>query len=249
MDDNFDSQYAESFSLNGYTHLLQNLTQKGYSFITYDEVLPQSQNIVLRHDIDNSLEYALEIAKIEARLSIKGHYFILLSTNFYNLFSSKNKEIIQRILKLGHYIGLHFDASIYSTSDNELTILDINHYADNECIILEKLINAPINHISFHRPVKELLNHKGKIAGRYSTYNELYFSKIGYCSDSGGEWKFGNPLDHNAIKNLTALQLLTHPIWWIEEGNSPNDKLKNFLRKLGRDNIEELKSNSKVFNP
>lgn len=244
--------YSEAFSLKEYKALLIKIIEKNYDFTTYEKVSPSSRHVILRHDIDNSLEYALEVAKIEAELNIKSYFFVLLNTNFYNAFSFKNKQLLEQIISYGHYIGLHFDASPYCSPQDNVTkdiLSELNKQAENECTLLENFLKVAINHISFHRPIQGLLNHEGKIAGRYSTYNELYFSKIGYCSDSGGEWKFGNPLDHTAIKNQTALQLLTHPIWWAQPGNSPNDKLKNFLARLHESNIIELKSNSKVFNP
>lgn len=244
------TKYSEQFSLTNYKALLKELQHIGYKFTTYEEVQKEQPHIVLRHDIDNSLEYAVEIAKIEAQLNIKSYYFVLLRTSFYNLFSERNELLLREILNHGHVLGLHFDASIYFSSDSKLDTNNSAILADkanNECEILENFFHIKINHISFHRPVKNLLNHKGNLADRISTYNEKYFSGIGYCSDSGGDWKYGTPLDNENIKSKKAIQLLIHPIWWVERGESPKEKLDNFLMTHNRYQQDELKKNNKSY--
>lgn len=242
--------YSEQFSLKNYASLLKELPHIGYKFTTYEEVKKEQPHIVLRHDIDNSLEYAVEIAKIEAQLNIRSYYFVLLRTSFYNLFSGRNELLVREIVNHGHVLGLHFDVSFYFPSDLELDNIQPDILADKvnkECEVLENFFQTKINHISFHRPIKNLLNHKGNIAKRISTYNEKYFSEIGYCSDSGGNWKYGTPLDHECIKSKKAIQLLTHPIWWVESGDSPKEKLDNFLTTQNLFQREELRKNNKSY--
>ena len=170
-----------------------------------------------------SLEAALSIAITEGELGVKAHYFVLLRTEMYNLFSEKSLEILNKIIDLGHNIGLHFDASLYADSE-------INDAACWEADCLQNAIKQEINMISFHRPAQKWLGHSGKIAGRSHTYQPQWFNEMAYCSDSRGRWDFGHPLDLKATEEKRSLQLLTHPIWWCSASQyTVEAKLKNFL--------------------
>ena len=61
----------------------------------------------------------------------------------------------------------------------------------------------------------------------HHTYEPKFVKDIGYCSDSRGGWHHGHPLSHSSVKEGKALQLLTHPIWWITKGKSAEKKLNN----------------------
>lgn len=56
--------------------------------------------IILRHDIDVSLEYASRIAELEAKHDLRSTYFILFHGSYYNALSDRNVAIIQRISDL-----------------------------------------------------------------------------------------------------------------------------------------------------
>jgi hypothetical protein len=58
-----------------------------------------------------------------------------------------------------------------------------------------------------------------------------YFSQMRYFSDSGGSFRFGLPLDDSAVRGCSPLQLLTHPIWWFQEGADTEEKLIRFRAK------------------
>lgn len=217
---------ALSFSLDGYRTLLTGLIGRGYQVRRFAEVQPDKPHLVLRHDLDMSIEAAVEIAEIEAELGTTAHHFPLLRTEFYNVFSRAGTAGLRRIAALGHHIGLHFDASLY---EDNAEVLD--RMAERECRVLEDLIGAPIEVISFHRPSTALMGLDRLIAGRLHTYLPRFFSDIGYCSDSQGSWRFGEPFDNAAVTAGTALQLLTHPLWWTSDAAAGViDKLEAFLR-------------------
>ena len=217
---------ALSFSLDGYRTLVTGLMGRGYQVCRFAEVRPDRPHLVLRHDLDMSIEAAVEVAEIEAELGVKAHHFPLLRTEFYNVFSRAGTAGLRRIAELGHHIGLHFDASLY---EDNVAVLD--RMAERECRVLEDVIGAPIDVISFHRPSAALMGLDRLIAGRLHTYLPRFFSDIGYCSDSQGSWRFGEPFDHAAVAAGTALQLLTHPLWWTSDAAAGViDKLEGFLR-------------------
>jgi hypothetical protein len=218
------------FSLDEYGLLLQNFLELGYKYAKYDDIDSGKRHIVLRHDVDMSVNDAHKVALIEHSLNIKAYYFILVRSELYNIFDPLVSRKILDILNMGHMIELHFDTSLYSSTD------DLDFYAEHECKILEKLTNSKVSIISFHRPEKKILNNSDLIAGRMHTYQPKFFSDIGYCSDSKGDWLYGHPLQHDAIVGKTALQLLTHPIWWARSGS-----VQQKLDELSIDNFNKFK--------
>lgn len=97
--------------------------------------------------------------------------------------------------------------------------------------------------LSFHRPARAWIDNPAELAGMAHTYQPRFFSDIGYCSDSRGGWHHGPPLDHDAVKAGRALQLLTHPIWWVAEGRSPRERLSDFLARRHADMTRDLEAN------
>lgn len=231
------------FTQAGYEALLRELLDRGYEARGYEEADPASKHLVLRHDLDMSLQAAEPIAEIEAALGATAHYFVLLRTEMYNPFSAAARASLERILAAGHEIGLHLDASLY---DNDPAALE--EAAETECAALEAAAGAPVRVISFHRPAKALLGHDRPLAGRRHAYEPRFFDAMGYCSDSRGVWHHGHPLDHPAVAAGRALQLLTHPIWWpAQAADGPVAKLDQFA--AARDQVlrRELAANCEPY--
>lgn len=97
------------FTLNGYQELLKLAISENYNIVFYEDLGVFNKEMIIRHDIDFSLEKALEIAQLEYNMGVKSTYFVLISSPFYNLYSDANSVIIKSILGYGHKIGLHFD--------------------------------------------------------------------------------------------------------------------------------------------
>ena len=197
------------FTRAGYAALLDALCERGYEAVSYEAASPEAKHLVLRHDLDMSLDAALSTAETEAARGTMAHYFVLLRTEMYNPFSEAGLSVLRRIAELGHTVGLHFDASLY---EDDSAALDLA--AGNECATLESMLGKPVTIVSFHRPAASLLGRAAPVAGRRHAYEPRFFNDMGYCSDSRGAWHHGAPLDHPAVAAGRALQLLTHPLWW-----------------------------------
>lgn len=231
----------DDFTPAAYRALLAALLERGYEIRDYADADPGKRHLILRHDIDMSLEAALPIAEIEKGLGLKAHYFVLLRTEMYNLFSEAARRVLRQLRELGHEIGLHLDASLYASDPAAL-----QQAAAEECVALEAATGAPVRTISFHRPLKALLGYAEALAGRPHAYQPRFFTQMGYCSDSRGAWHHGHPLDHAAVREGRALQLLTHPIWWTQESGIVA-KLDRFLRERAALLNEELARNCDPF--
>lgn len=226
---------TEAFTLAAYEDMLRSFLQRGYAAVDYRNLVPQSKHLILRHDIDFSLDYAPPLAGIEAALGLTAWYFVLMRSEFYNPYAPRNKASIRALLSQGHQVGLHFDAAIYN---NDPTKFDAA--AAVECSRLEDLTGAQVTMVSFHRPAKTLLNYAAPLGGRLHSYMPQFFSAIGYCSDSRGVWKEHHPLEHPSVRDGTALQLLTHPLWWNLPGADATAKLTHWGHNQRRYLEEEL---------
>ena len=58
-------------NLEMYRDNLQILKENGFNFISFDEINRKDRFIYLRHDVDFSLESALQMAKLETSINIK----------------------------------------------------------------------------------------------------------------------------------------------------------------------------------
>jgi hypothetical protein len=217
------------------------LLDRGYEARSYESAELEKSHLILRHDIDMSLDAALPIAEIEKSFGLRAHYFVLVRTEMYNLFSAQAGRVLRELAALGHEIGLHFDASLHDPAD-------LDHAAAAECAALELATSAAVRTISFHRPAQMLLGYPDRLAGRLHAYQPRFYSEMGYCSDSQGAWRHGHPLLHSAVRKKQALQLLTHPIWWNgTDSETPIARLDRFA--ASRDNVlrKELAANCKPY--
>lgn len=220
------TQWKSEMTLEGYRTLLETLLGRGYQARRFAEAKAYRPDLVLRHDLDMSLGAALPLAEIERNAGVIATYFILVRTEMYNPFSLRGLAAVHELAEMGHDIGLHLDASLYDE--------DLDAGAEAECAALEAITGRPVTFMSFHRPTASLQGLSRKIAGRDHAYRPRYFHEMGYCSDSKGAWHHGHPLEHTAVEQGTALQLLTHPIWWnAGPSETVREKLDRFaLRRF-----------------
>ena len=228
------------FCKKGYLSLILSLKGLNYDFVTFNDFSSQYKQIILRHDVDFSLDDALKMALAESKLNISSTYFFLLGSDFYNLFSKAGKSTLLSIIELGHEIGLHFDASVYKESDVPSKIL-------YERRILQDQAEAPVKTFSFHRGALSRLGTESGYFGMDGAYDKKFFKDIGYCSDSEGRWRHHHPLTHPCIQGKKSFQLLIHPIWWSSEMPiSPSQRLISLHHERSATGLAHIRANTKV---
>jgi hypothetical protein len=229
---------AADFSLTGYAELVDEFRSRGYTPRSFFDAQPGRPDLILRHDVDIELESARELASWEAQLGLRATYFVLLRTELYNALAPRATAEIHAIRDAGHAVGLHFDAGAYPAGT------DLDDACRLECDLLERICERPIELVSFHRPVSDLLGRVAPIGGRRHAYEPIWFRDTGYCSDSRGGWHHGHPLEHSAVAAGRALQLLTHPIWWVHDvSRGPIERLEDFVDRRTRALSDELARN------
>lgn len=101
------------FTYDGYRALLRLLRGCGYETANYHDWQEKEHCVILRHDIDTDLSQALRFAQLEQQEDVSSTYFVLLTSDFYNVFSKTNRDKLRQIADCGHEIGLHFDEAAY----------------------------------------------------------------------------------------------------------------------------------------
>ncbi|MDE7433427.1 MAG: hypothetical protein K2N34_16140 [Lachnospiraceae bacterium] len=200
------------FTLEAYAMLLRKLLERGYVFKNYKNWKEAEKTVILRHDIDSSLKKAVELSQIENQIrEVGATYFVLLSTNFYNVHSRESKECIRRIMKNGGSIGLHFDETQYSISDET----EMRKYIYKEVEVLSDIVGAKVDVVSMHRPSREFLTANMQFTGIINSYNKVYFKEMKYLSDSRRCWRENveEIIEQSAYRRL---HILTHPFWYME---------------------------------
>ncbi len=225
-----------NFTIQSYSELLKYF-HKSHSYITFSEYdqLHENNVILLRHDIDYSLQYAYEFAKIEKSLGVKASYFLLFSSPFYNLLDQENIGFARKIVELGHEVGLHYDVNVISNGNG----LDPYSLFNLEINLLGNLIGKPIKTIAMHNP-----SISGEDIFRSTNYINVYDKKfvedIAYFSDSCAAWRnsFVEHIKRNNFPN--RMQLLTHPILWSENELNRYVKLENFLKTKNTETLNQI---------
>lgn len=230
------------FTYKAYKGMIEKLLDKNYEISDYKNYKEKKKVVILRHDIDTSLEKALRIAEIEKELNIYSTYFILLSTDFYNINSEKSLKIVKEIKRLGGKIGLHFDEKKYKINAQE----DYIKYVNYELNILSRILNEKIDIVSMHRPSKEFLEMDLEIPNVINSYQKVFFNKFKYISDSRMNWRENveEIIEKNQYK---ALHILTHPFWYEENEKTMEEKLKIFLNSATLERYNSLNENIRNF--
>lgn len=216
------------FTYKHYKDLIVLAKRKGYVFSNFFQKQDAKKRIYLRHDVDISLHYALKMAEIEKREGIKSTYLIMLDSPYYNIFDGKSREIIKKISKLGHDIGIHYS---WQTESREKVAENLRKQYK-----LLDLLSFPIKRVvSFHRPAKNIIGES--FSPFVNTYGPDFFPKVKYISDSNRNWREGCLCQFLEKYSFRNLQVLMHPIWWDEKKVSYID----IYKKLEKEKIEDMK--------
>jgi hypothetical protein len=211
----------DDFTTSEYVKLIRK-AKLNYRFIKYEEVELGTNFILWRHDCDFSLNRALRIAQIEQGVNIASTYFLNPHCDFYNILEKTQSIIIEKILNMGHSIGLHFDATYYDViSENQLDDL-----VAQESEWIQKWFGVELKVFSFHNPTDFLLScEKYTYGGLINCYSSFFKKHVPYCSDSNGYWRFRRLADVLEQATDSCLQVLTHPGWWQETAMLPRDRV------------------------
>lgn len=203
------------FSLAHYGELLDATKAGGYRFAGFDRP-PEAGDLILRHDVDLSLEAALEMAELEAAAGAWSTWMLMTRSVFYNLDSAVGAEAIARLRELGHRVAHH---ALWPD-------VDLDERFD------------PV--VGWHNPDPEYMT--AAIEGATNVMSVPWFDPEHYRSDSNAHWRNGCPLDALAAGEFTWLQLLIHPEIWVYEGATMGETMGAFLDAERAVRLEHLRA-------
>lgn len=232
-----------TFSFNEYQYII-NQIRTHIPILSFDNVLTTTNKYcVIRHDVEFSIQRALNLAKFENTIGISSTYVFQICNNNYNPFSYKNKEQILEIISLGHDIGVHVHFGNFN-EEKEC----IENYIIKQAQLLSIALDFPINKFSIHRPMSKYIENVINITGyinmnddKFFTYTnnyDIYNLPVLYLADSNHTWKYGHPLEIDFSK-INKMQLNCHPFSWTEKGL---DNWNNFYILTKEKQLEALNS-------
>jgi hypothetical protein len=214
---------SANFTFKYYKESLKKALEGGYNFIKcedYKKIQSYEKFIIMRHDVDFSLDNAIILARIEHELGISSSFFIRLHARHYSPLELKYFRIVKEIINLGHEVGLHHEPSfseVNNLNQEELLIKEIDYF--------NSLFNIKIKGIATHEPARTGIfvteKNINKFPIEYEAYFPCFMKYAKYISESGGRWREGDILDW-VNKKENKLYILTHPFWWYDQSRLEN---------------------------
>lgn len=238
------------FSFNDYKEIIR-IIKSTDRYMDYHKALTSDKFILMRHDVEYSVERAYELAKVESSMDFTSTFFFQWTNNSYNILSRKNKDLIKDMHERGHTIGLHF--ALNGMTDME----QIRKQITKEMDILNSMFEFKIDTFSIHRPSKDVLRENIKLPGIINAYQDEFFTfaenvtentpvSVKYLSDANHIWRYGYPDEKNILEN-DKVQILTHPFAWCKQGYDNFDNYKSLIKEKYMELVNSVDNECKDF--
>ncbi len=250
------------FIFSAWDKFCSDLKQNGISSIPAKEVTAeQTHFLVLKHDIENTVQKAYELAKIEHKYGHRGSYYV----HAYLLDDSKSLELLRKIQAMGHEVSYHYDVMDSNHGDLDGAIKEFEFNREKF-----ETLGFPIVTVCQHgNPVVERIGYSSnrdffrshrvqllypEIADIMVDYKEKYHANYTYFSDAGRKFKLiydpvNNDIMNSDDKNVPYEDLdellnslppkaivSTHPHRWAASAASYiiEEKLFNLIKGLAK---------------
>lgn len=238
------------FSFEDYRKILSIIKSSG-RYAGYKEALGKDKFIIMRHDVEYSVERAYALSKVEERMDFTSAFFFQWTNNSYNILSKKNMEMVKDMHERGHTIGLHF--ALNGMTDMTL----IRRQIVKEINILSEMFGFKVDTFSIHRPSKDVLRENIKLPDIINAYQDDFFTfaenitegtpvAVKYMSDANHIWRYGYPDEKNILGN-DKVQILTHPFAWTKTGYDNFNNYKMLVKEKTEELIQSIDNECKDF--
>lgn len=238
------------FSFEDYRKIISIIKDTGLQ-ASYKEALGRDKFIIMRHDVEYSVDRAYALSRVERSMDFTSTYFFQWTNNSYNILSRRNTDMIKDMHERGHNIGLHF--ALNGATDMEF----IRKQIVKEMHILSEMFGFEIDTFSIHRPSKDVLRENIKLPGIINAYQDDFFTfaenvsedtpvAVKYMSDANHIWRYGYPSEAN-ITGYDKVQILTHPFAWTKKGYDNFDNYKTLILEKQMEMIESVDNECKDF--
>lgn len=238
------------FSYDDYREIIRIIKSTGRQ-CGYKEALTRDQFILMRHDVEYSVDRAYALSKVEESMDFRSVFFFQWTNNTYNILSRRNMDMIKDMHERGQTIGLHFAL-------NGLTDMQqVRKQIQKEIEILNDMFGFEIDQFSVHRPSPDVLKENIKLPGIINAYQDDFFtfapnvtedSKLGvkYLSDANHIWRYGYPDEKNITEN-DKVQILTHPFAWTKKGYDNRENFATLLQEKYMELVDSVDKECKDF--
>lgn len=191
----------------------------------------EAPGVVVRHDIDLSLERAVAVGAVEAEVGVRATFLVMVDSPLYDLDSAAARAALAELRDQGHHVGLHMDLGPRGERAG-LALDDVRPEVQACRERLEAVLGEDVRAISFHRPADPLVAALAPVAEVCGMVN-AYAAPLMRCylADSAGAWRHGDPRPVLRDPPCETVQLLVHPFWWGDEHLSAADRLEAFYRE------------------
>ena len=203
-----------AFDLAHYRELLRAARAGGYRHAFFDHD-PEAGDLLLRHDVDLSLDAALRLAELEHEEGAAATYFLMTESVFYNLASAEGERAVGRLRELGHRLGLH---AVWPRRELDGRFDSV---------------------VAWHNPDPQYMGER-LADGLVNVMEPRFFSPECYRSDSNQHWRSGCPHEALARRDFEWLQLLTHPEIWVYPGATMGETMRAMLDAERERRLEQL---------
>jgi hypothetical protein len=202
-----------AFDLAHYADILEAARAGGYRWAQFDHE-PQRGDLFLRHDVDLSLDAALQMARLERERGATATYFLMTESVFYNLESAEGRAAIAELRSHGHAVALHAVHPRFFRDDRF----------------------DPV--VAWHNPDPEYVFEP--VDGVINVMQPPWFTKGRYRSDSNQHWREGCPHEELRAGAFDWLQLLVHPEVWVYRGATMGQTMRAMLEEKQREWLRHL---------
>ena len=241
------------YNISSYKNILNEFLFRGFEFNDFTQLKSRKvKSVLLRHDVDNDVIAAKEMAYVEAENGVKSTYFFMINSPMYNLFSRHNFLAVMEILSMGHFLGLHYDQGFDQMLrlNTERTLKNI----ERDSQYLEDSFGSKIAAVSFHQPSSCLLKSSAfRLTKRVNTYDKAALMDYAYFSDSNRSLDYNSLINHISRSiddsHTGNIQLLIHPMWWVYEQQEITKVWNNVMENALNYAMPQLSETERVFGP
>lgn len=238
------------FSYDDYKEIVRIVKSTGNA-CGYKDALTKDKFVIMRHDVEYSVERAYALSKVEESMDFTSTFFFQWTNNSYNILSRRNMDMIKDMHERGHDIGLHF--ALNGITETEI----LKKQIIKEINILNEMFGFKIDSFSFHRPSKYVLSENIKLPGIINAYQDDFFTfaesvdentpvEVKYLSDANHIWRYGYP-DQANILGHDKVQILTHPFAWSRMGGDNFTNYKYLVSEKEKELVESIDAECKDF--
>jgi hypothetical protein len=216
------------FSFNSYSEIFQ-LYGNSIRVCDYKKY---KKGIVVRHDIDWDIKKAYEFSLFEKSIGVSSTYYVMITSEIYNIFSLKNSKMLKKMMENDFELGLHFDPMLYINRKKSLS-----YYFHKEIEIFEIFFEQKILSYSMHQP---------SVHGQYlktdliDAYSDDIFSDECYISDSCFNFRGKDPIKFLSKSKECLMQFLTHPSQWSKLGIKSYNEFVNYKISNFKDDLYKV---------